>query len=462
MATIKRRGGSYLIRCYDGYNDQGKQIERTKTWKIPAGMSDKRAEKEARHQAALFEEEVRAGQAFEGRVKLSEFARRWFRDYAEIQLRPRTVARYRELMQRIDPALGHIYLDRLRPAHLMTFYRELSTIERPASYRARRDFKAFLKQRCISQAQLAAAIGSSVSIPRALVHGDCINADSARAIAAYLGVPFQELFAPGGEVKTLSNKTILHYHRLLSSMLHTAVEWQIIPANPAERVQPPKVQRQEAVYLDDRQAVHLLELLEGQPLPYKTAVETLLFTGMRRGELLGLEWRDIDFEHQTIDISKAALYLPERGLYDDETKTASSRRVIKAPQTIIQTLAAYKQWQIGERLRLGPLWKGPAAFESGKVFTGADGAPMRPDTLTNWFRDFIAGTDLPPIHLHSLRHTNATLQIANGVSVTTVAGNLGHANAGTTTKIYAHAIQSAAAASAAVIDDLLNPAQRKA
>ena len=86
---------------------------------------------------------------------------------------------------------------------------------------------------------------------------------------------------------------------------------------------------------------------------------------------------------------------------------------------------------------------------------------MRPDTLTNWFHNFIQRTDLPPIHLHSLRHTNATLQIANGVPLTTVAGNLGHADSATTTKIYAHAIQSAAAASARMMDNLLNPAECK-
>ena len=82
---------------------------------------------------------------------------------------------------------------------------------------------------------------------------------------------------------------------------------------------------------------------------------------------------------------------------------------------------------------------------------------MHPDTLTSWFGSFIKTTDLPPIHIHSLRHTNATLQIANGV-----AGTLGHSTANTTIKVYAHAIQSAAAASAEMMDNLLNPAKKQA
>ena len=100
--------------------------------------------------------------------------------------------------------------------------------------------------------------------------------------------------------------------------------------------------------------------------------------------------------------------------------------------------------------------------ESCQVFVTQNGTSMHPDTLTSWFGGFIKTTDLPQIHIHSLRHTNATLQIANGVSVTTVAGNLGHSNANTTTKVYAHAIQSAAAASAEMMDNLLNPIKKQA
>lgn len=114
--------------------------------------------------------------------------------------------------------------------------------------------------------------------------------------------------------------------------------------------------------------------------------------------------------------------------------------------------AEYQAWQTRQRMQLGSAWG-----DSPYVFTTLEGQTMRPDTLTNWFHSFIQRTDLPPIHLHSLRHTNATLQIANGVPLTTVAGNLGHADSATTTKIYAHAIQSAAAASAQMMDDLLNP-----
>ncbi len=457
MATIKKRGNSYLIRCYDGYDQSGRQIERTMTWKIPAGMSEKKAEREARHQAELFEEKVRTGQSAEQKIKFADFCDLWMKDYAETQLRPKTVNRYRELLERIKPALGSIYLDRLRPTHLTAFYTELSQTQKACTYACQVDLKALLKERKITQVSLAAEAGISTATIRSIIIGTPCAEETAKSICAVLNMDFGKLFQPSGKPQMLSGQTILHYHRLISVILQTAVEWQYIPANAAERVKPPKAENTEAVYLDDKQAVRLLELMEDQPIYYRTAVTVLLFTGMRRGELMGLHWSDIDFENNVICIERSLQYLPETGVYVSDTKTKSSRRTIKAPTTALHSLKLYRAWQKKLFLSIGQPWE-----ESGQVFVTQNGAPMHPDTLTSWFGSFIKTTDLPQIHIHSLRHTNATLQIANGVAVTTVAGTLGHSTANTTTKVYAHAIQSAAAASAEMMDNLLNPIKKQA
>lgn len=457
MATIKKRGNSYLIRCYDGYDQNGKQIERTMTWKIPAGMSEKKAEKEAQHEAALFEERVRTGQTAERKIKFVDFADKWFSDYAEVQLRPKTVARYKGLMERINPAIGHIYLDRLRPTHLTAFYKDLTQIRKVSSYTVIVDLKAILKAQKVTQTRLAFDANISTGTIKSIMSGNPAAEETAKKIADALHIDFDKLFQPSGDPKPLSGQTILHYHRLISVILQTAVEWQYITSNPAERVKAPKANNQEAVYLDDQQAIRLLELLNSQPIYYKTAVEVLLFTGMRRGELLGLEWTDIDFDNQTITIQRSLQYLPEVGVFKDETKTKSSHRVIKVPSSALESLRQFRTWQKITFIKNGLPWD-----DAGQVFVTQNGTPMHPDTLTSWFRSFIKTTDLPQIHIHSLRHTNATLQIANGVSVTTVAGNLGHSNANTTTKVYAHAIQSAAAASAQMMDNLLKPVKKQA
>ena len=234
------------------------------------------------------------------------------------------------------------------------------------------------------------------------------------------------------------------------------MEWQYIPANPAARVKAPRAKRDEGKYLDDIQSIRLLELLEDQPIYYKTAITVLLFTGMRRSELLGLEWKDIDFAKQTISIHCSLQYISKHGIVKDEPKTKSSYRVIKVPPTALKSLREYLAWQQKTFREKGLEWSTHC-----QVFVTSKGNAMRPDTLTYWFGKFIKKTDLPRISLHSLRHTNATLQIANGVAVTTVAGNLGHSNANTTTKIYAHAIQRACAESAEIIDNLLNPIKKE-
>lgn len=451
MATIKRRGNSYLIRCYDGYSTDGKQIEKTMTWKIPNGMSEKKAEREALIQAAMFEERVRTGQISGQRVKFESFAHRWFADYAEIQLRPTTVARYREMMVRINAALGHQYIDRIRPAHLMAFYKDLALTKVDSKCYCTIDMKQLLKERGITKTACAENCGVSLSVLSSVYQQKNIERESARKICDGLHLSYTDVFKDEDSGKCLSPKSIQHYHRLISSIMHSAVKWQVIVSNPAERVQPPKVAAAEIEYLDDRQAIKLLEALDTAPVHYRCAVQVLLFTGMRRGELLGLEWRDIDFKSQLVTIQRSSLYLADRGIFEDGTKNTSSNRVIRVPNAAIQALKTMWKWQAEQRDIMGDLWQG-----SGKVFTALNGSPMHPDTLSGWFRDFIKTTDLPQIHLHSLRHTNATLNIANGTPITTVAGQLGHANATTTAKIYAHAIKSAQAAAADKMDDLLS------
>ena len=454
MANIQKRGNSYRFRVSAGYDASGKQIVKTMTWTPPEGMTAKKAEKEAQHEAALFEEQVRNGQIADGKLKFSVFAKRWFIDYAEVQLRPRTIARYKNLMERIDPAIGHLYMEKITPTHLMQFYKELSNTSCGVKCRCKVDLKLHLKQIRLTKSACAISAGVSLAVLSSAFHGNNIEVDSGEKISKAIGLPFSEVFELVNNEKKLSSKTVKEYHQLISSIMHTAVKWQIIVSNPCERVAPPKVQKTDAEYLDADQAIKLMELLETAPNQYRTSVIVLLFTGMRRGELLGLEWSDIDYDKQTINISKSSLYISGCGIFDDDTKNNSSNRVIKVAQTVIQTLQEHRQWQLKQQLTLGTMWK-----NSNKVFTAVDGSPMHPDTLSSWFNRFITthSDELPQIHIHSLRHTCATLNIANGVAVTTVAGQLGHANATTTTKIYAHAIKTAQAQAADMMDSILAP-----
>ena len=454
MATVTRRGKSYSIRVSCGYDMTGRQIIKSMTWKPQPDMTDSQAEKEVQRQAVLFEEKCRTGQVLQGNVRFADFAEIWLRDYAAKQVRPTTFDRYKSMLPRINAAIGHIRLDRLQPHHLMQFYANLEEagIREDSKQCFKGDLKEMLRVRSITKTAFAEQAGVSLAVLASITQGKNVSAESARRVSGALGEPVSALFEPVGNDKGLSAKTILHHHRLISVILQTAVEWQVLFSNPCDRVKPPRVEHKEARYLDEEQAARLMEALESADIQNRTMIKLLLYTGMRRGELCGLTWEDIDFEKSVIHIRRSSLYLADKGIFEDETKNATSRRSIKVPADAMQALRAFRAWQRRQALQLGDQWQA-----SGRVFTAWNGAPIHPDTVTGWFARFIKENDLPDISLHSLRHTNATLLIAAGTNLQTVAARLGHASVTTTSKIYAHAIQSADAAAADTLQDLLHP-----
>jgi len=358
------------------------------------------------------------------------------------------------MMPRINAAIGHIHLDKLQPHHLLAFYDNLAEpgIRSDTKYRCTVDFKSLLRERKLTKASFAPIANVSMAVLNSITQGRNIARESAEKISKALDLKLDEIFSPVDEDSTLSAKTILHHHRLISSILSTAVQWQAIFSNPCERVKPPKVEKNEPRYLDETEASRLLELLENEDIQFRTAIQLLLYTGFRRGELLGLEWSDIDFKNQIIHVRRSSLYLPDKGVFTDETKNYTSERAIKVSSIVFQALKEYKTWQTEQRIKLGDQW-----HQTDRLFTAWNGKPMHPDTLTGWFHDFVARNNLPQVSIHSLRHTNATLLIAQHMPITTVAKRLGHANAATTTKIYAHAIRSADAAAAETLENILAP-----
>ena len=453
MATVKKQGAGYKITVSMGYDRYGKQIRRHKTWVPPQGMTPRQTAKELRRQEILFEEQCKTQQVQGGNIKLVDFAQLWFQHYAEKQLKPHTVAGYRLLFRRVDDALGHIRLDRLQPRQILAFYDSLekTEIRQDTKYAPAVPLGPLLREMGVTQLSLSQRAKLSIGTVEVAVQGHNINLSSAQAISEALQLPLEKLFHPV-ERGPLSGKTRLQYHRFLSSMMKTAVQWQYIPVNPCAQVAPPKAEQKETAYLDEHQTAQLIAALEEEPILYRTIVLLLLNTGLRRGELCGLEWQDIDLDQAVLSVRRNAAYLPGRGVYADTPKTKQSVRSLKIPPHCIPLLLQYESWQTNQRLEMGEHWKG-----STRLFTTPSGAPIHPDALTNWFGRFVKRHQLPYITLHGLRHTNATLLIAAGTNLRTVSSRLGHAQTSITANIYTHAIQSADAAAAMALDNLLAP-----
>lgn len=459
MPNIRKRGDSYLIRAYVGYDTNGKQIVKTMTWKPTETLTPKKLEKELNRVAVEFEERAKNGECIASNIRFSEYADKWLKrglENGEKPLSPNTYYRYELLLNRINQSIGNIPLNKLQPNHIRDFLSNLQEegIREDNTYTLIIDLKSKLNKKIPTLKELANKIGISNSTLYSITHGKNASQQTASAICSALKLKLDKAFKtnPVNDGK-LSEKTILHHYRLISAILNSAVmDDQALLYNPAKRVRPPHITRQEALYLDEKQASHMIDLLYNEPIQYRTMILLLLYSGMRRGELCGLEWKDIDFENHIISIQRTSQYTPEKGIFEKGTKTASSVRTIKLPSIVFTILKDYKKWQTEERLKIGDQWE-----EHDRLYTSWNGKPAHPDTITQWFESFINKTDLPKIHLHSLRHTNATLMIAGGEDIRTVSRRLGHAQVTTTVNIYTHAIQSADAKASETLENLLDP-----
>lgn len=229
----------------------------------------------------------------------------------------------------------------------------------------------------------------------------------------------------------------------------------------------PKLDHKEAAFMDDEQAQHVLELLQSAPIKWKTAMHLLIYSGVRRGELLGLEWSDIDYENKVIHIRRTSQYVQHMGIITKSPKNDTSFRTIKLSDMMFDQLREYQQYWEQLRKDLDDIWQNTITITladgskqnvaNERLFIKDDSTPMNPDSLTDWVRKFVNRNNLPHFTPHSLRHTHATLLIAEGVSIPTVSRRLGHSSIATTSKIYVHAIQSADEIASDLIEEKLNP-----
>lgn len=455
MATIKKQGRGYKITVSQGYDIKGKQIRTHMTWVPDPGMTPRQLEKELNRQAVLFEEQIRAAGVKNGKIRLVDFSEIFLRDHAVPNLKKKTAYDYRQKLEIINKGLGHIKLQDLRPGHIASFYSNMK--EKGMRIRtlatAKDTFPALFSARGAITA-LSRKSGVSISTIRRTRTGLPIEKATAQVLADSLGVSASEYFVFTRDTSPLSPGTLRTIHRVLSAVLGRAVAWGYLKDNPAERVSTPSQKKREASYLDEEDARRLLELLAQEPIRWRAPVAFDLLSGLRRGELLGLRWQDVDEDKQMIYICQTQNYTPADGTYTDTPKNITSNRPLRVARSAFFLLAEYKVWQDAQREKLGDAWED----QDGRIFTNSFGAPLHPDSITKWFHSFVQRTGLPKVTVHSLRHTYASLMIFDGINLVTVSHQLGHAQTSTTTNIYAHVIASAeamAAESSSRFDDVI-------
>lgn len=260
----------------------------------------------------------------------------------------------------------------------------------------------------------------------------------------------QAMYAARGKAG-LSPRTVHHLHAFLHRVLADAVAWGLVSRNVSDFARPPRVPAVKMAALAPEQAKQLLQAAKDNRL--ESLYVLAISTGMRQGELLGLRWADIDLGNEVLRVSGTLARTRTEGLRVDEPKTKGSRREIAIGPPEVSALRRHHRRQAAERLAAGPNWQ-----SNDFVFSTSTGVPIEASNLIRRsFVPLLAQAKLPKMRFNDLRHTAASLMLAQGIPAKVVAERLGHSNIGITLDTYAHALPNMQREAARIMDELLFP-----
>lgn len=397
MASIRKRGKSYQITVSNGRDIHDKQILETTTWTPDPNKTEKQNQKALERFAMDFEDRVKNGKYLDGE-KLT------FREFTD-----RWLSEYANMQ--LEPTTTEVYKF-LLDAHVIPEIGHLKLAKvQPAHLN--KLYSVLLKER------------------------------------------------KDGKAGGYSPTTVKRIHAVISSIMTTAVQWNIITENPCKRIKPPKQAKQEIAFFTPEQAAAFLKELDRETkegeilLQHNIFFQLALFCGLRRGETVALQWQDIDFDAGTVSINKSTAIV-EGKKYQKTPKNRTSERVISVPSHVLTMLRRYRVEYNTYRMQIGSHW-----INSGHIFIQWNGTQMHPSTPNETMRKVIDRYNnthkekLPHVTPHGLRHTSATLLISQNIDIRTVSNRLGHAQTSTTMNIYTHALQKKDEQAAETLENLL-------
>lgn len=246
--------------------------------------------------------------------------------------------------------------------------------------------------------------------------------------------------------------TVLNLHLVLTQALAQAVRWGYLPVSPANGVQPPRPNRKELAFLDQEATEAIMDAALGTKV--EAAVAIAIATGMRRGEILGLRWGDMDSDFTVARVSRT-LQTSTEGIIFEQPKTRRSRRSVMIPAFLRPYLIRQRDAQAVRREEAGEAW-----VETDAVLDCFNGEPWNGWVFGRAFTKFLKRAGLPHIRFHDLRHAHATLMLSKGVHPKIVSERLGHASIGITLDTYSHVLPSMQQEAADAFDEMFlsNPA----
>ena len=292
-------------------------------------------------------QQVTNGLVLDSDMLLDDLIDRWFEEYANKQLKAKTLYDYRRMRGRISAGLGRLKVSKIKPAHVMAFYNNLEEkgVRRDSTYTATKALLKLLPRG--TRGELAKQAGIGQDTMRMVYAGKNVRRKTAEKVSAAVGLAFSKAFVEHTKKDgKLNNNSVLHYHAMLSSVFRKGVQWGLINENPCARAERPKASEIDVETLDEEDIARLLEALADVPAHFSVITQLALLTGARRGEICGLRWSDIDFEKGTLSIKRTVQFIPREGIVFTSPKTKRSRRCIRIGADCLELLKEYRQHQI--------------------------------------------------------------------------------------------------------------------
>lgn len=379
ISGIRKRGeNTYQFTVSVGKTSSNEYGRKYKTYTVTEKFTPKKLQEHLKHEYLKFKQEVDSETYIAPeKMTFEAFVEQWKKNFADKELSETTyMSRINILSSHILPEIAHIRLDQFKPLVLADLLSNLT----------RKDGK---------EGELAVA-------------------------------------------------TKIEVYKTLSSVFKHAVKWKVIKVNPMDGVSKPS--DKQAAHKEEELNVYepaeiqaLFEAAENEPLHWQLFITLALTAGLRRGELLGLEWDKVDKVTKCIDVT-TTIVKGKAGPLIKQPKTKKSNRLVTLPDSTMEELDRYRKHWVKEKLLMGSAW---TEQKREWIFCNENGTHFYPDTPSTWWKRFTERAGLRYIRLHDLRHTFATLQIARGVHAKVIAERLGHSKISTTMDTYGHLLRSA-------------------
>ena len=379
---IQQRGNSYLFTVALGMDANGKQIRKTTTFTPPEGMSQGKADKLAKEEYVYFKNRCKGLLSFNENMRFSDLCEEYFKLYAPNRLKPLTAYNYENIVAfHFKEYFGNKKLKEITPVILTQFFCNLTVTDKD------------------------------------------------------------------GTIRPMKPATIKRVYNVMQSICHFAVTQNYLKETPCRGVILPtkdSTKDDKRKSLTEEELPRFIALFDGYT-PLNVIVKTLLFTGMRSGEALGLQWSDIDFDKKLIIVNHTLTDVGGKHFLTTP-KTKTSKRIIYMSDNLVELLKEHKRKQHELIFALGKDFAHPEM-----VFTSALGNYKDRSCLNTSLKRFLKGTEFEFMTLHCLRHSNATLLLNSGVDLKVVSEHLGHSDVSTTANIYTDILDSTRKKTAEII-----------